>query len=170
MTTQRINLDPRRPVAHTLTIMRDLVRRQKDNRKIRHTALTVTEGMRPGDDLGRMQRILSWVRSVMRFERDVRGIETLHDPTDTLERIIVYGEAPGDCDDGSILLATLLESIGIPTRFVALSIRPDRRLHHVAVEARDPRSPRWYHLDPFWNRTPASGDRPPVTRALTVNV
>ena len=51
----------------------------------------------------------------VQYVRDVRGVETLATPIKTLETM------QGDCDDQAVLLASLLESIGHPTRFVAMA-------------------------------------------------
>lgn len=59
-------------------------------------------------------RIHRFVRDRIRYTRDVRGVETLHTPTQILR------QRQGDCDDKSVLIASLLESIGHKTRFVAI--------------------------------------------------
>ena len=61
--------------------------------------------------------------------RDINGVETLHEAQQVLK------QRSGDCDDKAILLASMLESIGIPTRFVAVGFRPNF-FSHVFVEAR----------------------------------
>ena len=66
--------------------------------------------------------------------RDVRGVETLATPLVTMQT------GQGDCDDKSVLLAALLESLSHPTRFVAVGSAPDE-YNHVFVESR---------LGPHW--------------------
>lgn len=75
----------------------------------------------------------------MRYVRDIRGIETVHDP-DTMLRIMA-----GDCDDKSILLASLLESIGHRTRFVAIAYAPGQFSH---VWVQDYIRGQWIDLEP----------------------
>jgi transglutaminase-like putative cysteine protease len=128
--------------------MASLVRRRRDDRAIRDVALRVTEGCRPMDARCRMLRVLDYARRTLRYEMDPRGGELIHDPVDTIGRIGSMGVAAGDCDDGAVFISAMLESLGIRTRLAAVSARPDRRLHHVAVEARD-RSGFWIYLDPF---------------------
>lgn len=70
-----------------------------------------------------------WVRDRIRYVKDIRGIETLSDPETTLE----VGQ--GDCDDKSTLVAAMLESLGHPTRFVAVAFRPGA-FEHVYVETK----------------------------------
>ena len=53
----------------------------------------------------------------------------------------------GDCDDKSLLLASLLESIGYATRFVVSATNPRGSYNHVFVEAFVPRLGRWLPLE-----------------------
>ena len=145
--------------------MASLVQRRRDDRAVRDLALRVTEGCRPLDTRCRMMRVLDYARRNLRYELDPRGGELIHDPVDTIGRIGSYGAAAGDCDDGAVLISSMLESLGIRTRLRALSTRPDRRLHHVAVMAQD-RSGFWIYLDPFLRTT----GPPAFTRVLEVTV
>jgi len=70
-----------------------------------------------------------FVRDSIRYVQDVNEIETVQEPQKTLE----FGA--GDCDDKATLLAALLESIGHPTRFVAIGFEPGI-FSHVYVESR----------------------------------
>lgn len=70
-----------------------------------------------------------FVRDGIRYVQDPIDIERLQAPDKTLEI------SAGDCDDKSILLAALLESIGHPTRFVAIGFEPNV-YSHVYVETR----------------------------------
>lgn len=81
--------------------------------------------------------IQEWVRSNIRYTRDVNGVETLQVPEKTLE----YGH--GDCDDHAMLIAALLESIGHPTRFRAISV--GRNFSHVFTETKI--GPQWKSVE-----------------------
>lgn len=65
----------------------------------------------------------------MQYVRDTRGVEVLHTPEWLLK------QRAGDCDDKSVLLASLLEAIGFQTRFVAVGPAPGI-FAHVYVEVR----------------------------------
>lgn len=166
----RHRLSRRRPVQDTLMLMRRLVRQFRDEPRIRDAALRATVRCGPVDDEGRMREILNWTRKVVRYERDVADQETISDPLHTLERVMVYGAAAGDCDDAAVLMAALLESIGIRTRFVAVSARRDRQLHHVAIEAYDKRRDAWRHLDPFRPDPPPGRAHLAYTREMRLSV
>ncbi len=113
----------------TLRVMRSMVRQGKQNIALRKKALDLTRGLDQKDWLGEVKRLHRFVRDNIRYIRDIQGIETVATPETTLE----LGQ--GDCDDKSVLLATLLATIGHPTRFVAVGFRP-RHYAHVYVETK----------------------------------
>lgn len=67
-----------------------------------------------------------FVRDEIRYVRDIHGVEMLQTPTRTLQI------RTGDCDDKSTLLASLLASIGLPTRFLALGFDSGPFTHVIA--------------------------------------
>ena len=161
----RIPLRSVNPIGDTLRIMAELVRKRRDHRTVRDLAVRIVQGCPPLDDVCRMQRVRAWVRDSVQYERDPRGGDLLHDPVTMIERVQAQGNVAGDCDDASLLTSALLESLGIATRFTAISTRPDGKLHHVAAEAKD-KAGTWYWLDSFSQRL-----LPPLTtRTLRVNV
>lgn len=109
--------------------MRSLVRSGKKTLPVRKAALSIVKGLAQKDYPGELRRIHAWVRDHIRYVKDVNGVETLQSPEQTLQM------GQGDCDDKSILAASLLESIGFSTRFVAIGFKP-RCFSHVLVEAK----------------------------------
>ncbi len=55
------------------------------------------------------KKLHRFVRDNIRYIKDIRDVETVAYPDITLQ------QGQGDCDDKSVLLASLLESIGHPT-------------------------------------------------------
>lgn len=106
-------------VRATLRLMVKLVREYKtDPALVEFTAQLLREcGVAPKDYAGEVRCLHGWVRDHIRYVRDVRDCETLRTPPEIL-RI-----RSGDCDDKSILLATLLESVGYRTKFAAIGVR-----------------------------------------------
>jgi len=145
--------------------MAQLVRARRDHGTVRDMAVRIAQGCPPLDDVCRMQRVRAWVQLAVQYERDPRGGDFIHDPLAMIQRIETRGNVAGDCDDASVLTSALLESLGIATRFTAISTRPDAKLHHVAAEAKD-KAGTWYWLDSFSQREVP----PPTTRILRVNV
>lgn len=127
----------------TLNLMRRLVREYKTALPIRQTAVALTNGVPQKDWIGEARRVFSFVKDHIRYVKDVSGVETIQTPLRTLQN-----EA-GDCDDKATLLAALLESIGHPTRFVAMAFRPGN-YSHVLPEVRIGR--RWVPLETTENR------------------
>lgn len=83
--------------------------------------------------------ISDYVRAVDRFVRmHTRLIdepeELLIDPRFAIDQIKERGYFFGDCDDTSLLIASLLTVVGIATRFKAISERADGSFGHVFVE------------------------------------
>jgi len=147
-----MHLNPERPTflgdlspgaegtAQTLRLMRRLAIQYKKAPLIRETALSLVSRLRPKDWTGEIRALFEYTRDHIRYVRDIRGMETVQTPPVTLEL-----EA-GDCDDKSTLLASLLESIGHPSRFVAVGYAGPGVYSHVYVEARI--GSRWMPLDP----------------------
>lgn len=131
----------------TLKIMRQLVKAAKTALPIRELAVSLTNGKRSKDWFGEVEAIHAFVQNKVRYVRDVAGVETVQTPEATLKM------GAGDCDDKSVLAAALLESIGHPTRFVAVGFKPDDFVHvypetrigtsWVSVETTEPVSVGW---------------------------
>lgn len=116
-------------VRETLKIMQKLVREGKKNALVRQTALDLTNGFRQKDWTAEISALHTFVRDRIRYIRDIKGVETLC----TAEQLLTQEQ--GDCDDKSVLLASMLESIGHPTRFVAVGFQPNV-FSHVFVETK----------------------------------
>lgn len=144
----------------TLQIMSQLVRAHKKHYPIRQLALNLVAGARQKDWMAEIDRLHRYVRDRIRYVRDITGVETLATPIRTLQ----IGQ--GDCDDKSTLLATLLESIGHPTRFVAVAVAPGIAYSHVYIETKAREG--WIPLETTepW---PAGVAVPGVSRRLVVN-
>jgi len=113
----------------TLKIMRKLVKDGKTSLTVRNLAASLVNGARQKDYAKEARIIQRYVRDSIRYVRDINGVETLH----TAEKILEFGY--GDCDDKSVLVAAMLESIGHPTRFVAMGINGSDYCH-VYVETK----------------------------------
>jgi transglutaminase-like putative cysteine protease len=140
--------------------MRDVVRRYKRHPQVRGTATDLVRDLPQKDRVAEVTRIFGFVRDRIRYVRDVRGVETMQTPDATLD----VGQ--GDCDDKSILLAALLESVGYPTRFVAIGYRPGR-FTHVYVETL--LGLRWVPLDSTEPNGVGWAPRPAPQRMVVTN-
>lgn len=111
----------------TLNIMRGLIRVGKKTLPVRLLALKLVRRDGEKQWIQEVTSVHRFVRDKIRYVRDIRGVETLQTPEKTLEL------TQGDCDDKSILVASLLESIGHPTRIVAVGMTPNC-FSHVLIE------------------------------------
>ena len=132
--------DGMRGVEQTLGTMRQLVNQYRTNLDIRQTA-TATVFLTPEkDQLAEAQALFDLVQQGIRYTRDINGVETISTPLMTLQGRL------GDCDDQVVLLATLLESIGYPTRFVVAGYNYPGQLEHVYLQAL--LNDQWVDMDP----------------------
>jgi len=82
----------------------------------------------------------NFVKEKVRYVRDIQGVETLHDPLTLIDQI-KRGVAQGDCDDISLLIATLLLSIGHSPFYKAVKYKKGIKTYqhiYVVVFERNP--------------------------------
>ena len=91
--------------------------------------------------MGEIKKLHKFVRDEIRYTKDINTVETVH----TADRVLSQGY--GDCDDKAVLLASMLEAIGHPARFVAVGFQPNH-FSHVYVETLIGKKPgRWLALE-----------------------
>lgn len=117
-------------IAATLSLMVHLVRQWRSDPTLRMKAEQIVEYAPPKDARAEIEAIQNWVRDNIRYTQDVRDVETLKTPLLTLT------SRHGDCDDQSVLVATLLESIGYATRFSAVGFDGPDSYSHVLAEVK----------------------------------
>jgi hypothetical protein len=110
-------------VEQTIRAMRRLIEQGKKDPIVHETAAMILRGANvPAFNWsGEVRAIYSWVLQNIRFTRDVYGKETLHSAPEILRLRI------GDCDDFTILLCSLLGTIGHKTRIVTIAKPEDER-------------------------------------------
>lgn len=125
----------------TLAMMGQLTAQYKKNPLIRRLATLIVQPL-PNKAWGaEMAACLNFVRGQIRYTQDINDVETLQTPIATLQL------AHGDCDDMCVLLASLLEAVGHPTRFVAIGFEP-QQFTHVFLEILNFDTDRWVAADP----------------------
>jgi hypothetical protein len=138
---QRITIpDGMRGIESTIVTMRAMVDEFKAHPDMRNTAIGIIYNTPEKDQQSEAESLFRYVRDCVRYTRDVFGIETLATPDVTLKTRI------GDCDDQVTLLATLLESVGYPSRFVVASYNDDGKAEHVYMQAII--NDEWVDMDP----------------------
>lgn len=108
----------------TVEIMRGVARERSRHPLVRELALHILRmaGVPSQNYLDESRAIGQFVQKKVRYVRDIKGVETLHDPLTLIDQLR-RGEAQGDCDDMSLLIATLLLSIGHSPKFRIVKYR-----------------------------------------------
>lgn len=107
-----------------------LTKAAKTDPLVIQTARRIVRAVPAKDWVGEINAVQNWVRNNIRYTLDPYDVETLQTPAVTLT------EKHGDCDDHAILVAALLNAIGHPARFRAVSVIGDSRLCHVYAETK----------------------------------
>jgi transglutaminase superfamily protein len=123
----------------TLEVMAGLVRRDHADVRIRKLAERIVSSCGGHDFDCEISALHGFARDYITFRRDPVDAERVQD----CRRCLL--SRAGDCDDKSVLLASLLCSLGHRCRFGLLSNKPDD-FSHVFVECLSPRG--WVALDP----------------------
>ncbi|HEY6018365.1 MAG TPA: transglutaminase-like domain-containing protein [Candidatus Paceibacterota bacterium] len=113
----------------TLRLMVEMARKGKRTLAVRRLAQQILVDVPQKAWIAEVRSIQAYVRDHVRYTMDIRDIETLQTPEKTIE----FNQ--GDCDDKSILVASLLESVNHPARFIAVGQEPNA-YEHVYVETR----------------------------------
>lgn len=111
-----------RGTAATARLLARLIDRGSRDFYVRQKAIQILRAARvpPRDRRGEVAALFEWVRGNVRYTRDIWKVELLHSARRMLEL------RAGDCDDMTILLGAMLQSIGHPVRLVLAGYRPDR--------------------------------------------
>lgn len=137
--------DPDTQVAQTMRLMGQRVTEDAANPIFQAYAARVFAGIDPNDKEAIIDRAYQHVHDSIHFQRDEVTGEGLGDIPDLVEfivrpvdmaRYIDQGNAIGDCDDFAMMLAALLATHGIPSKFctvAASDIAPDQFSHVYVV-------------------------------------
>lgn len=94
-----------------------------------------------------IETVLNFVRRSMTYVRDPVDSEYVISPVNLIGEIQAGRQAYGDCEDHCLLLASMLSSIGFPTRFIATRINGSDWWNHVILSVY--LDGRWFDLDPI---------------------
>jgi transglutaminase-like putative cysteine protease len=127
----------------TLKAMRELTRAGVLDPEMRLLANSIVRHIPGKTWFAEIRAVFNWVRTNITYRLDATEIEQISLASITVE------QGQGDCDDMSIVLATLLMSIGHPCRFVAVGFgeHGDGLFSHVLVETRGAGETPWVSLD-----------------------
>jgi len=143
-------------VEQTIHAMRGLVDEALRDPAINRLARDIVRGVPAFDDYAEANALYSWVRQNIRFTKDPVNKETLYPPAELLQI------RAGDCDDISMLLATLLMSVGYAARLMTVAANGDE-FSHVYVEGQI--NGQWVPMDPARSDSQFGVAPPAFTRA-----
>ena len=128
----------------------DLIKRGAKDFHVRQKAIDIFRhyGIRPKDYEGEVSALFDWVKNNIRYTRDIYKVELLHSARRMLQL------KAGDCDDLTILLASLLEATGHPVRLVLVGSNPRKtdQFSHIYLEVQVRGI--WIALDPSMDKPP----------------
>jgi hypothetical protein len=117
----------------TLQHIQKLIRAGAKDFYVRQKAIDILleKAIKPKNYLGEIKALFEWMQQNIRYTKDPFRVEVLHSARRLLEL------RAGDCDDMTILLGSLLESIGHPVRLVVTGPDPLRPklFSHIYLEA-----------------------------------
>jgi hypothetical protein len=127
-----------------LELMQGEVTRAKRVYRLRKTIRQIIDSCPPKDYYCYAQKLYEFCRDQIKYAFDPNGVELIEHP----EHVLESGLA--DCDSNVILLATMYEAIGLPSRFVTVKGDPKHpdEYSHVYLQVKIPRHG-WVGADPI---------------------
>jgi hypothetical protein len=116
---------------NTLSQMSDIINSSATNWALREAACYMIGETAQKDEWAEAEAIYHWVQNHSRYVKDPQSIEMLQSPLVALDKWSKDITWQGDCDDFSILLGSLLKSIGYPYNLRIASYSQDLVPGHV---------------------------------------
>jgi transglutaminase-like putative cysteine protease len=110
--------------------MQSLVKQGRRDPIIRQFTASLVQAIAPKDFFSEAETVFGFVQSNIRYIQDINEVETISPPQ------WVLANGYGDCDDFSVLLASMLESIGHKCRFMAISFEGPEDFSHVLIQTK----------------------------------
>lgn len=116
----------------TLKHIQALIQTGSQDFYVRQKAIDILlkTGIQPKEYLSEIKALFEWVQQNIRYTKDPFRVEVLHSARRVMEL------RAGDCDDMTILLGSMLESIGHPVRLVIIGPDPlqPKLFSHIYLE------------------------------------
>lgn len=130
--------------------------------RIRNLAIQITQDVRRDytgnpnrrDNQAIAESIYQWMQSNIAYVHDPHMVERL------LEPWVIVQEKAGDCDDHCILAGSLLQSLGVPVRFVTVAVNPQHPSVHTHIYIQYNHEQQWKAFDSTEPQLP--GTPPPA--------
>jgi transglutaminase-like putative cysteine protease len=79
--------------------------------------------------------VASFILDCFTYQADPRGAEYVRSPVRMIAEYCKYGYSRGDCDDITLLGASLFNALGIPVRILAVKLDGSDLYNHVLLQA-----------------------------------
>ena len=120
----------------------DLIDEGKEDVMIRQLTTDIIKNVRERDYEGDLKAIFKWMRSNIRYTHDPHELDTYQRARRTVDM------KAGDCDDMSILIGAMSQSVGYPIRLKVVAFEADEYEHIYPLVGIPPSVPRrWIALD-----------------------
>jgi len=133
----------------TIAYLTNYVKQFRKNELIRNEVENILKFVPEKNWIAEIEAIFEYVKSYVRYTRDIYKVETVKTPLRHIIDIKNNGLSFGDCDDIALLLATLLNSAGYKCRFVLLQSPNNKAntFNHILVSVLLPKENKWVYLD-----------------------
>lgn len=123
-------------IYNTVGRMKYIINESVKNPVVREWARKILSGVAVNDKVGEAKAIYEFVRDNVRYTRDPYGVEYIQTPPVILAGIGEYlkgkSDRPiGDCDDMTVLVLSLLKSVGFPVMIKVVGFRGSNKYSHV---------------------------------------
>lgn len=120
--------------------------------KLTAESIVRDEDIPENDKMSTVKAVFNWVKEKVYYIKEFP--ETFKAPWTMLEIIQQEGQVSGDCDDFTILLGSLLRSLGFRVAVVITQSRNKNTYTHVFLQVKFQSNGLWMSLDPTAKKRP----------------
>lgn len=121
-------------IYETAEKMVEMIRTESTTYYVRQWAEVIIQDVPERDKWGEVKALYNFVKEHIRYTRDMIEMEYIQGPTYLLSKIGSGETALGDCDDSTVLLLSLLRTIGFMVRVKLTGYAPSEEFTHVYGE------------------------------------
>lgn len=134
--------------ARVAQYLKDMVLKSRESRVVRLFAIKIIRErhVAPKDYMGEIEALFEFVQRDIPYRKDAAFLDTFTEPEQQIKDYL-FGAPSGDCDDKSVLLASLLIALGHVPRFVLTNNMPGGKYTHIYVEVKHPKENSWIGLE-----------------------
>lgn len=157
---------------NTLQAMRKIIIASAKNYDVIQFARDIVQYQPAKNQTAEVTAIYDYIRNKTRYIRDPQGTEHIQTPLVAIDTIKNHQIFQGDCDDMTVLVLSLLKSIGYPVMLISAGYGKDKRLSHVygAVQMKDNTGTHWTIIEPIKLGVPIGWEAPGKTKMMTLRV